>query len=328
MARKKRSSAPVPRPAHNLFVYAPSIAVPGPPSLLLAERRPAPVSNRLWRPARTRIETGEFVIAAIKALGVDVPASSRLMRMHRAYTNAIGSIRPGHADFETVLEAERDMQQLEYIFEQDHARTRHPGLLKLLPKLINDSVLPQARGDSTGRDAQLELFVAAICQAAGFIPVDYPEPDVTCVVDGVSLAIAAKRIKSEDQTEKRVAKAAKQIQKSGMPGVIALDTTIARNPKNERFTVPMPDDQFGRLYRKEIDPFFRRHAEQMRDSAHGRGVLGLIVHDHRVRLGANRLWSLESMTVWYCTAEDEASRRLFGLFTSRYSCAIPNMRRL
>ncbi len=65
------------------------------------------------------------------------------MQMRRVLIEAAGIIPPDHPDFETALEADRDMQLLEYVFEQDHAKTGHPGLVRLLCKLIDDSVLPQ-----------------------------------------------------------------------------------------------------------------------------------------------------------------------------------------
>jgi hypothetical protein len=129
---------------------------------------------------RTRAEIANFVIASLNALGIEPRPGSRLMRRQRVMIDAAGIISPDHPEFEIALEADRDMQLLEYVFEQDHARSGHPGLVRLLHKLTDDSALPQDdREQSTGRDTQFELFVAAICQAAGLIPVDYQEPDMT-----------------------------------------------------------------------------------------------------------------------------------------------------
>jgi hypothetical protein len=69
------------------------------------------------------------------------------------------------------------------------------------------------------------------------------------MVEGTRIGIAAKRIKSESQVKKRIPKAAKQIETSGLPGVIAIDTSIGLNPNNERITRPIPDEQFVFLHR-------------------------------------------------------------------------------
>ena len=59
---------------------------------------------------RTRAENASFVIAAVRALGIEPHPQSRLMQMHRVLTEATKIIKPGDPDFEGALEAERDMQ--------------------------------------------------------------------------------------------------------------------------------------------------------------------------------------------------------------------------
>jgi hypothetical protein len=285
--------------------------------------------RRNGAPRRTRAETAGFVVESLSALGLKPNPGSRLMRMLRVLEDTSGTILPDHPDFETALEADRDMQLLQYVFEQDHAKSRHVGLVRLLRKLVDDSVLPQDdREISRGRDTQFELFVAAICQAAGFIPVDYLEPDVTCNVQGVQIGIAAKRIKSEVQVKKRIKKAAEQIQASGHVGIIALDTSLGLNPNNNRITRPIPDEVFVPLYREAINQFLHRYNEQIRGWVRGRGVLGIIVHDHQVRFTIDTTWWLCSMTMRFCTAENEAAMRLFNSFELPYIDALPKMQHL
>ncbi len=277
--------------------------------------------------SRTRSETAEFVIASLNALGIEPHPQSRLMRMRRVLLDATGFIPPDDPDFETALEADRDMQLLEYVFEQDHAKSRHAGFKRLLRKLTDDTVLPQDnREQSKGRDTQFELFIAAICQAAGFIPVEYPDPpDVTCCVEGITIGVEAKRIKSEAQVKKRVPKAAKQIHESRLSGIIALDTSVALNPNNDRVTRPIPDEEFVPLYHAAINLFLRRYDARIRKWVSGKNVIGIIVHDHQVRFETDESWSLSSMTVQFCTAEDEAGKQLFNSFWFPYVDALPNM---
>ncbi len=276
---------------------------------------------------RTRSETAEFVIASLKALGIDPHPQSRLMRMRSVLLEAAGIIPSDHPDFEVALEADRDMQLLQYVFEQDHARSAHVGFQRLLRKLTDDTVLPQEnREQSTGRDTQFELFVGAICQAAGFNPVEYPDPpDVTCCVEGTLIGVEAKRIKSETQTKKRIPKAAKQIEQSSLSGIIALDTSVALNPNNDRVTTPIPDEQFAPLYHEAINRFLRHYDKRIREWTSGRRLIGIVVHDHQVRFETDASWSLCSMTARFCTAEDDAGKRLFNSFVFPYVNALPNM---
>lgn len=279
--------------------------------------------------ARTRRENAEFVIASLNDLGIEPHPSSRLMQM-RSALDAAGVIAPDHADFDTALEAERDMQLIAFGLEQDHAKSGHAGFKQLLCKLSDDSVLPQEdRQQSSGRDTQFELFIGAICQAAGFTPVEYPDPpDVTCHVNGAAIGVEAKRIKSEGQVNKRIRKAAKQIHGSGIPGVIALDTCVALNPGNTRITTPVPDEVFARNHCKAINLFLRRHIKRIRSWVSGKGVIGIIVHDHQVRSEIDASWSLSSMTMNLPLADAEYSKRLFNTFVTSYVAAQPNMQHL
>src|SRR4030042_275607 len=97
-----------------------------------------PLNTTPLQMPRTRTETAEFVITSLNGLGIKPKPGSRLMRMLRVFTEAAGIIPPAHPDFEIALEAERDMQLLEYVFEQEHARTRHAGMIRLLRKLTGE----------------------------------------------------------------------------------------------------------------------------------------------------------------------------------------------
>jgi hypothetical protein len=144
-------------------------------------------------------------------------------------------IAPSDPEFELALEAERDMQLLGFVFEQPNPCSALPTFISLVRRMLEDSGLPQDSGAETpGRDAQFELFVAAVCQSAGLEPVGYEEPDVICSLDGVRYAIAAKRVKSLGSLDKRVKKAAEQIQRASLPGIIAVETCVLLNRNNER----------------------------------------------------------------------------------------------
>jgi hypothetical protein len=148
------------------------------------------------------------------------------------------------------------------------------------------------------------------------------------MVKGVRPGIAAKRIKSEVQTKKRIPKAAKQIQISSMPGIITLDRSVALNPSNERITIPIPDKEFAHLHREAINHFLRHYNERIREWVRGRGVIGIIVHDHQVRFKTDASWWLSSMTTRFCSTEDSEGKEHFGIFELPYVNALPNMQHL
>lgn len=278
---------------------------------------------------RTRKEMAVFVIESIKELGVRLSSESRLMKMHRILTDGSGYIPPTHPEFEIVVESTRDMQLLQYIFDNKPTRPDHPIIKQLLTLLTKDSVLPQNdSNNSKGRDTQFELFIAAICQAAGFKSVDFQEPDVTCEVQEIKVGLAAKRFKKIKQVKKHIPKAADQINKSGFMGFIVLDTSIALNPENERFIMPIPDEEFAKRHRLAIKDFFDKYNTRIKAWVSDQNVLGVIVHDNQVKCDVDRDWSLSGMTMPYCTTEDNEKRRVFDLFINRYLAALPNMQYL
>lgn len=276
---------------------------------------------------RTRAENAAFVIESLNELGLKPDSGSRLMRMHRLLTSEKAVIEPSHPDFETALEAERDLQILSFVFDQAAAKNHDAKFQRLVKSTLKDSVLPQEdRHNSQGRDAQFELFVAAICQRAGLAPVLREEPDVTCVVDGTRFGIAAKRIKNVDNLPARIQDAADQIEKARLPGIIALDTCIALNRENERITAPIPEPVFGEHYLQALKQFARKFHDRIQEWVRGKGVRGIVLHDQQVRLGDDGQWSLQGMSVWISTArENQRRNREFSAFRRAYGKGLPNL---
>lgn len=279
---------------------------------------------------RTRTENAEFVIEYIKALGFSLDPGSRLMRMHRVITDPAGFIPPEDSGFEIALEAERDLQVLGFVFEQAKMHPTDPEFLSLVWKVLKDSVLPQQdRGQSTGRDAQFELLVAAICQNAGMLPLLREEPDITCYAGTIKFAIAAKRIKNVTSLENHVRKAAKQIKKAGLPGVIVLETNIALNRNNKPITMQIPEELFGPLYSEDIRRFIGDNDPNFKDWIRGKGVRGLVIHDQHIWHKPNGELSLEGMTMFVNPAsKNNRRKRDFPIFEKHYKTGLPNVTHL
>ncbi len=275
---------------------------------------------------RTRQQLNAFVIASIEAAGVRVPPSSRLKRMHDLLVADEGMIEPSDPEFETALEAERDMQLLAFVFDQLAAAEPNDEYRRLVKKVVDDSVLPNHdRTQSVGRNAAFELFVGAICTSAQMLSVAWEEPDVTCVFDGIKYAFAAKRLKSVNSLLARVRKAVEQIDRSGLPGVIALDTCLAFNPNNVRISEPLPDAVFMSRYWKALRNLWSEHQAKVQKVIARADVLGLLVHDYQVRFQTNRQWALAGMTMRVpALARSTADQRRFDELATLYTYAMPN----
>ena len=278
---------------------------------------------------RNQKETAEFVIESLNSLGLEPNPSSRLMKMYKVVTGPNTVIPYGHPDFEIAVEARRDMPVLAFILEQSHAKRHDSGLISKLSRVCYDSVLPQTdRQNSPGRDTQFELFVAAICQAEGLCPVGYEEPDIFCTMDGIRVGFAAKRVKSKSKIDKRIAEASKQIRKSGHPGFVALDTSIALNRANRWIGKAMSADKFGRKYGEAMNESLSEHENVFDRLKAQEGVVGCIFHDQQIRLDLDRVWALAGMTMIVGTASNAAEQKLFDLVSKRYRNGLPDVQHL
>ena len=206
---------------------------------------------------RTYIENAEYVVSSVRELGLKPHPESRIMRMYRMAIAEDGFIEPSHPDFEIAVEAIRDLQVLAFVFDQAAKYSEDAKFKKLVRVALKDSALPQEdKTQSRGRDAQLELYIAAVCQSAGMLPVAREEPDVTCHTRGTKFGIAIKRLKSAANLEQHTRKAAKQISECRrIAGIIVLDTTFALNRDNERIKKPIPYEEFCRLHERALQEF-------------------------------------------------------------------------
>jgi hypothetical protein len=272
---------------------------------------------------RTRAENAVYVMDRLRVLGFDPNASSRFPTMNRALQR--GDLPFGHPDFWTAIEAERDLQLLAFILEQGFAHADYPGFREKIALLLNDSVLPQNdRGESKGRNAQFELYLAAICQNAGLAQILFEEPDITCVMDGIKLGIAAKRVKHVQQLRKRVKEAANQIAKAGLPGIVAIDVSLALNSENQPISAPLEDELFERAVADLRRWFFRTYGQDIEKAVRGKGVRGTLISHSVVRQLPDADWILNDVTFWLPALEADSLGQYDACFYKRFCRGIPN----
>ena len=250
---------------------------------------------------RNRADACEFVIGKLENLGLRVDPSSRWGKLRQLLFMADGTPRamvsPTDPDFESALEGHRDLNQLSFVFDvlPDDFLAAHSDKLRLL---LKDPGLPQdAKKTSHGRNTQTELYVAAICWRAGLRPVTLNEPDVRCVHKNMTFGLAVKRLKTnQSRLRDRVKDAANQIERSQLPGLIMLDTSLVGNPENNRLWNPVPCEVFEATYRIAMDVFVTRYIDEFREWVRGRGVRGIIVMDSQLRLAPDGDWEHCGMT--------------------------------
>ncbi|MEZ6081716.1 MAG: hypothetical protein R3C56_40405 [Pirellulaceae bacterium] len=276
---------------------------------------------------RTRGENASYVIEQVRALGLNPHPTSRLMRMHEVLNS--GFIPFDDPRFSTALEAVRDLQQLGFVFDQLQAHHCHENdeFKSLVKKTLKDSVFPQNdREQSVGRNSQFHLYLAAVCQNAGLHPVTYDEPDVSCTIDGREFSIAAKRIKSLDQLKRHIKKAADQIQGAGRPGIIALELSLAWNPKNMPIISRLQSQMYVAISVLKATQLFDRYHTDIYRWIQGHGVLAVLVFEFSIRLRQDDQWGLDGMSTWLETTQhDEHAKADYRLFYDRFLAGVPNL---
>jgi hypothetical protein len=267
------------------------------------------------RPSNTG--NAKYVIEQFTALGIEVKAGSRIMEMHDLMQRE--HIPFEDENFMIALQAMKDLVELGFIFDQLNGAGNKDQFRKICKLMLMDSALPQNdRINSQGRDSQFELYLAAICQKAGMRPVDYEEPDVTCHVDGEKFCIAAKRIKTDTQARGRINKAARQIKKAGLPGIIALDMSIAWNKKNIPITSQLQNRVYNQMFDVEAAKFLAKHVPWLGKNGISDKVLGIVIFKFSVHVVDGK-WSPRRNAMWHefrKSGPDSLFNRFFERFNS------------
>jgi hypothetical protein len=273
-----------------------------------------------------------FVIDCIRRLALNTKAS-RVSQfdavLHNRDGTSRGLIAPDNPDFQVACEALRDVKQLEFFFDQVDITTESQEMKAKVKLATKDPVLPQhGSPESPGRDAQAELFVFGVCRKAELKPV-FQEPDIVCTFNRQTVPIAVKRVKNLKQLVKRIKEGADQVARVGDLGIIFVDVVIAMNPKNHRVIAKVPDSVFGLMWTKLLKQLVDGHHAKIQGAIRDKGVLGVILHDHWVRMDARDHWRLETMTYGVPAHNvDSSLHNRFTAFIDRYIGALPHLTRI
>ena len=275
----------------------------------------------------TRRDQADYIVKQLTRFGVRINPSSRIGMAQRALRRA-DSIQPDDPDYQIVLESIRDNYQLRHIVDTMDAHRESKAFKDAMHMLRKDLALPQNElKDSPGRNYQFQLYVAALCTNAGIVT-RHEEPDVTCDVDGTKFGIAAKRLKTINSLEDNVKDAAKQISNAGIPGIIALDLTIAQNPANRRVMSAIESQWYTILSDARSEDLFKEHGVRIRELVGGKNVLGVWTYMSTLRLMPDRTWSNDCWSFWFDTAENAVEDALFDRFQKRFLKGVPFLKRI
>jgi hypothetical protein len=272
-------------------------------------------------PRKTYKETSAFVVETLRKWGFRVHPGSRLGCMARILSRE-GEIDSSDSDFLVALEAVRDAQFMAFTLAELGEPADRSMLRMRLARTVDDPPLPQDRLDSQGRDAQFELYVGAICHRAGLEP-EFDEPDVVCTIPQ-PIAIAVKRIKSLSALEGHVSRGAQQIVNSKIPGVLAIDITLALNPTNTPLWNTSNDSEFYRQRREYFRQLKPSLEKKMTRWVATTWVRGVILMDNQVRHSGSIGWLLDGYTSPIGTVRSRPNKDAeFGRFYERFCAGMP-----
>jgi hypothetical protein len=155
---------------------------------------------------------------------------SRIHDLIRRVRQNAGKVVPkGDKDHHHLAHAMKDLQEFWYIATVLGEEAAGPPYIDVLERSLRDPVLQEDTGEDTqGRDAQFELFIAALGRRAHLkVAREDSGPDWLFSSVTRTWSVEAKRVKEWNSFEGTVRKARRQIRESNVGGVIIIDTSMA-----------------------------------------------------------------------------------------------------
>lgn len=190
-----------------------------------------------------------------------------------------------------------------------------PGVATSLEHMLSG---PVRRGlekkHSRARDVQFELVIASLLKRVGY-SIELAEPDIVITSGRTRFGVAAKRPRSNKKVESIVRDADRQIARSGLQGVIALDLSCTANPGDNHFNTADFATAFERVKRL-ADAFIHENGQRLRSRVNPFRSFGLVVHVGvpvfdlmALRLAHVRRWAITN----FCDLSDPRAEMLHTL---------------
>lgn len=217
-------------------------------------------------------KVGEL-ISYIEGSGLSVHPGSRLRVYEGVFEDCWSS---ASQDCPTESVALRESMQFLHIARL--LRTHDSTLLrdKLSSALGGAPIAADDANGSKARSDQAELYLAALLLTCG-LTVELAEPDLVVTVrDGTTVPVAIKRPRSEQKVQSNLRKAARQIDRSGRPGIIALDLSFIERVEKPIY-ISEPDHR-QTLARILLDGYAQENAEMLLEISQRPRILGILMH--------------------------------------------------
>jgi hypothetical protein len=263
-----------------------------------------------------------------------VSGDNRLTRQCRLVVESRGIIHETDPNWPIFVQSLKDVQEYWFMIEILGDRLMGSPFLDRFAQSLWDPTHPLDSGASTpGRDAQFESFLAAIATRAE-LKVDKPGnagADWVLTSPTGHWSLEAKRIKSLKKMETHFRKAASQIVKSEIGGVIAMDISLACNSNCKPLPGSITDTQIDKAHEERMNVFVDKYQTSIEKWMGPANVGFVLLHDFVIRTanvtemghesaGLFELWRKVDLI-----AADSSNRHHYDELWSFVNVALPNL---
>jgi hypothetical protein len=130
-----------------------------------------------------------------------------------------------------------------------------------------------------------------------------------------------------ERFEDRVKDGADQMRSAMLPGVIAIDLTIARNPDNHPITSSLQSQLSVMISQAKNSQLFKRYDQDLYRWVADSRVRAVVVFEFTFRVSPdNSSWIHDGMMYWFPTTHgDEQAERELASFMHRFLRGIPDL---
>jgi hypothetical protein len=252
-----------------------------------------------------------FVRQHLESLGIRVPAGSRLDTYERALRQ-LSQLAAGEGEqigvavrdmlHDAILECEQFLPSIIVLAQQPEV----DGWRAVAARAIGGHASSRTEDSTTpARDAQFELFVAALARRANY-EVRFAEPDLILQLAGYQpWAVAVKRVKSHSAFLRRLRQGSKQIREAGLQGIVAIQLGFFAGVPIRAENMVAACDQL----RAETREYVSRHLFEFRREVNLSWCFGLLVFSSKPTFLTEPASLAVTLAVYTCNLCDESDPR-------------------
>jgi len=215
-----------------------------------------------------------------------VSSENRLSRQCRLVVESHGRVDESHPNWRLFVQSLKDLQEYWFMIEiLGEELVRSPFVERFTRSLLDATHPHDSKAGTPGRDAQFELFLAAIAARAGLVVDQSGDGGADWMLTSPigRWSLEAKRIKSLKKMRAHLSKAATQIMESRIGGVIAMDISLACNPDCKPLPGVFTLAQIAKADEARMNSFIEQYGESIMEWVGSANVGFVLLHDFVIR---------------------------------------------